>query len=248
MKKPRHSEYQQVFKIIGARIKAARELCGFSQQKASSLLGYANSSKLAKVEGNSIDAVPLWLIPKAANVYGVSIDFLFGVSECWQRDPTAAQEQQIIKWLEKHYQQIQTAQSSAIQALYDKHVELERSVNRFLDRAKENLECVTRVQELNPEFEDLRGGAKLLRVIAETAEEAMGLGFELEKLRTVSEAERLIDEILQNPRHPVIDRKNPDHEHSKRAFDELKSNIDESRARIGVERVLAFEKVSKNIK
>lgn len=236
MKKPRHSEYQQVFKIIGARIKAARELCGFSQQKASSLLGYANSSKLAKVEGNSIDAVPLWLIPKAANVYGVSIDFLFGVSECWQRDPTAAQEQQIIKWLEKHYQQIQTAQSSAIQALYDKHVELERSVNRFLDRAKENLECVTRVQELNPEFEDLRGGAKLLRVIAETAEEAMGLSYELQKLRALADAEQVIDDVLQDQRHPANDRKHPNHEHSKQAFDKLKSSVDGSRAELEAKR------------
>jgi transcriptional regulator with XRE-family HTH domain len=83
----------EIVKTFGARMVEARELCGYSQKKAAKLLGYRNSSKLAKIEAASdTNSVPLWLIPKAAEVYEVSIDYLFGVSACWQREPIAAQE------------------------------------------------------------------------------------------------------------------------------------------------------------
>jgi len=232
----RRSEH--VVKTLGERMKAARELCGFSQLKAAHLLGYANSSKLAKIEG-SIDSVPLWLIPKAAEVYGVSIDFLFGVSDVWDRDPVAAQERQVGKWLEDHWKVVKDAQDNAFKALHDKQIELSAAIDRTLRRSTENMECVEHVRQSNKAFDDLRGGAKLLRLLAETAEEAMGLGFELEKMRTLAEAERLMGDILENPRHPANDRKHPDHEQAKAAFEQLNQNVAEkSRAQLGVERGL----------
>jgi transcriptional regulator with XRE-family HTH domain len=227
----RRSEHEQVVKTLGERMKAARELCGFSQQQAASLLGYANSSKLAKIEG-STDSVPLWLIPKAADVYGVSIDYLFGVSDYWERDPVVSQERQIGKWLETHWQQVKTAQDHAFKALHAKHAELSAAIDRTLRRSKENLDCLEHVRKHNKAFDDLRGGAKLLRLLAETAEDAMGLGFELEKLRTLTEAERVIDDVLENPRHPANDWKHPEHEQAKTAFEQLNQNVAESRDRL----------------
>jgi transcriptional regulator with XRE-family HTH domain len=245
----KRADQSLIVKTIGARMAAARELNGFSQQKAAQLLGYANSSKLAKIEAASdTNSVPLWLISKAAEVYQVSIDFLFGISDDWERDPVIAQEKQIEDWLASQWQYVKDAQDHAFKALHAKQVELSAAIDRTLRRSKENLECVERVRQNNKGFDNLRGGAKLLRLLAETAEDAMGLGFELEKLRTLAEAERLIGHILENPRHPANDWKHPEHEQAKQAFDELKSNIDESRARLSFEQVLAFEKVSKNIK
>jgi transcriptional regulator with XRE-family HTH domain len=239
----------EIVKTFGGRMVRAREICGYSQKKAAKLLGYGNSSKLAKIEGaTDTNSVPLWLIPRAAEVYQVSIDFLFGVSECWQREPIAAQEQHVEKWLEARWQEVRDAQDQAFKGLHDKQAELSAAIDRTLQRSKENLECLDQVRKHNKVFDNLRGGAKLLRLLAETAEDAMGLGFELEKLRTLAEAEQAIDDTLKNPHHPLHDRKHPEHEEAKRAFDELKSNIDASRARLGVEPVLAFEKVSKNIK
>jgi transcriptional regulator with XRE-family HTH domain len=226
----------EIVKTFGARMVQARELCGFSQKKAAKLLGYGNSSKLAKIEGaTDTNSVPLWLIPKAAEVYQVSIDFLFGVSECWQREPIAAQEQQVGQWLEARWQEVRDAQDCAFKALHDKQTELSDSIERTLRRSKENLECLDHVRKHNKAFDDLRGGAKLLRLLAETAEDAMGLGFELEKLRTLAEAERLVGDVLENPRHPANDWKHPDHQLAKQALDELKSNINESRAQLSVE-------------
>jgi transcriptional regulator with XRE-family HTH domain len=247
-----HSQWTrqtEIVKTFGARMVQARELCGYSQKKAAKLLGYSNSSKLAKVEAASdTNSVPLWLIPKAAEVYQVSIDYLFGVSDCWQRDPVAAQEQQVGQWLEARWQEVRDAQDRAFKALHDKHAELSDSIERTLRRSKENFECLEQVRRNSKAFDDLRGGAKLLRLLAETAEDAMGLGFELEKLRTLAEAERVMGDVLESPRHPVNDRKHPEHEQAKQAFDALKSNIDESRARLGVEQGSAFEKIEKNIK
>jgi transcriptional regulator with XRE-family HTH domain len=227
----------EIVKTFGARMVQARELCGFSQKKAAKLLGYGNSSKLAKIEGaTDTNSVPLWLIPKAAEVYEVSIDFLFGVSECWQREPIAAQEQHVEKWLEAQWQQVKESQDSAFKALHDKQTELSETIDRTLRRSKENLQQIEQVRRNNRAFDDLRGGAKLLRLLAETAEDAMGLGFELEKLRTLAEAERVIGDILESPRHPLNDRKHPAHKEAKQAFDALKSNIDASRARLEEQR------------
>jgi TolA-binding protein len=150
--------------------------------------------------------------------------------------------------LEDRWQQAQAAQDRTFKGLHDKQAELSAAIDRTLRRSKENLQQVEQVRRNNKAFDGLRGGAKLLRLLAETAEDAMGLGFELEKLRTLSEAERLMGDILESPRHPLNDRKHPAHEEAKRAFDELKSNIDESRVRIGVEQGSTFEKIEKNIK
>jgi transcriptional regulator with XRE-family HTH domain len=238
-----------VVKTIGERLRVARELCGYSQQKAAKLLGYSNSSKLAKIEAASdTNSVPLWLIPKAAEVYQVSIDYLFGVSDNWERDPIISQEQQIGQWLEARWQQVQEAQDRAFKVLRDKQAELSAAIDRTQRRSKENLACVEQVRQNNKVFDDLRGGAKLLRLLAETAEDAMGLGFELEKLRTLNDAEQLMSEILENPRHPANDRKHPEHEPAKTALEQLNQNVSESRARRGIEQGSAREKIEKNIK
>ncbi|MBL1266145.1 hypothetical protein, partial [Candidatus Methylomicrobium oryzae] len=112
------------------------------------------------------------------------------------------------------------------------------SVDRTLRRSKENLQQIDQVRRNNRAFDDLRGGAKLLRLLAETAEDAMGLSYELNKIRALSEAEQAIDDTLKNLHHPLHDRKHPEHEQAKQAFDALKSNIDESRVRLEEQRSL----------
>jgi transcriptional regulator with XRE-family HTH domain len=177
----------QVVKTFGARMRVAREINNFSQQKAAELLGYKNSSKLAKIEGaTDTNSVPLWLIPKAADVYKVSVDFLFGISDDWERDPVVAAERETSKWVFDVWERAKVAEVNAIRVVHNKQVSIVKSITSALTRSKENLQQVERVRELNPEFDELRGGAKLLRLLIETAEEAMGLGYELNKLRALN--------------------------------------------------------------
>jgi len=78
-------EQEMLVKVIGTRMRQARELCNLSQCAAARRLGYATSSKLSKVEGaTDTNSVPLWLILRAAKVYDVSVDFLFGATDDWE--------------------------------------------------------------------------------------------------------------------------------------------------------------------
>jgi hypothetical protein len=75
----------ELVRVIGRRLVEARDLCNLSQQVAARRLGYVNSSKLSKVEGaTDTNSVPLWLIVRAAKLYDVSVDFLFGLTDDWE--------------------------------------------------------------------------------------------------------------------------------------------------------------------
>lgn len=75
-------DQSMLVKTIGERLRAARELNNLSQSEAALRLGYANPSKLSRLEAASDgNSVPIWVIQAAAKLYEVPIDFLFGVTE-----------------------------------------------------------------------------------------------------------------------------------------------------------------------
>lgn len=75
----------ELIRVIGARMREARELCNLSQSAAARQLGYTNPSKLSKVEAaTDTNSVPLWLILGAAKLYAVSVDWLFGITDDWE--------------------------------------------------------------------------------------------------------------------------------------------------------------------
>jgi transcriptional regulator with XRE-family HTH domain len=78
-------EQAALVRTIGERMRQAREMSNLSQSEAARQFGYANPSKLSKVEA-AMDtcSVPLWLIQSAARVYEVSVDFLFGITDDWE--------------------------------------------------------------------------------------------------------------------------------------------------------------------
>lgn len=182
-------EQIKVVKVFGQRMKEARELCGYSQIKAAKLLGYSNSSKLAKIEGASdTNSIPLWLITKAAKIYDVSTDFLFGISDDWERDPVVSQQRQVGSWLLDHWERAKNAEVNAIRVLHNKITTLEMAVSRTILRSKENLDTIKRVREINPDYdENIKLGSKLARLLEETAEEAFGLSYELKRYRAFVE-------------------------------------------------------------
>ena len=74
-----------VVRTVGQRLREARELCNLSLSAAAKYLGYANASKLSKVErATDTNSVPLWLILQAAKGYEVSVDYLFGLTDDWE--------------------------------------------------------------------------------------------------------------------------------------------------------------------
>jgi len=174
--------------VIGARMKEARELCGFTQLKAASLLDYRNSSKLNKIERASVPSVSAITIFKAAKHYDVSTDFLYGISSDWERDPVVSQQRQIGQWLFEHWERAKQVEVNAIRVLFNKLSVIEKAVSRAVNRGNENIEALNRFIELNPDFDNMRGGAKLLRLMQETAEEAVGISNELKRYHCLSKS------------------------------------------------------------
>ena len=181
-------ENDEAVKEFGRRMKEARGLTRLTQEFAAKKLGYKNSSKLNKIElGTDTRAVPLRIILKAAKLYDVTSDFLLGLADDWERDPVVCEQRQIGSWLLEHFEQLKIAELRALRELHRRQALIFKSITSFLTSSKENLDYAKRVQEINPEYDDLRGGNKLLYMLAKTAEDAMGLSYELDKLRALNE-------------------------------------------------------------
>lgn len=181
-------ENVEVVRTFGQRMKEARELNKLNQVEAARLLGYANSSKLAKVElASDTNSVPFWLIPKAAKLYDVSIDFLFGISDDWEHDPEVSQQRQIGQWLFERAERSRAAELNAMRVLFNKLVVVQKAVSLHLKRSKELKQLVDRIAEINQPTEesagwdDIKLGSKLLRFAIETVEEANGISAELKR-------------------------------------------------------------------
>ena len=84
---PSRQEQAALAKRIGGRLRETRLAAGFSQLNAAKHLGYANSSKLAKIEGGKDSSqIPIWMIKRAALLYNCSADYLVGNTETMEVD------------------------------------------------------------------------------------------------------------------------------------------------------------------
>lgn len=161
--KQRAAEDARLRQIFGERMYKARvEIKGWSQLHAAKMLGFGNSSPLAKIEMG--DSFARTMPGIAARVYSVSTDFLLGVSdfdyEC--RAPGTEWENAII-----------TANQAFFQVSIQDHA---RSLARFakitgvtvdgmaqiMARTGAVKEMFERVAELNPAvWAEVKGGTRL---------------------------------------------------------------------------------------
>lgn len=180
------AEQIELIKVIGQRMEKARLLNGLSQKKAAGLLGYKNSSKLAKIENASdTHSVPFMLVNKASVLYQVSMDYLYGHTTIWERNPIAAQQKQVEQWLFQHYDRAQMEEARQIDNIFKRVTELEKIASKSAKRAVENLNTLERMIDINPGCEDtLKGLAKLQRLLVETAEEMVGIDNQLKKYKS----------------------------------------------------------------
>lgn len=177
-------DQRALVKTIGGRMREARELSGLSQQEAAKELGYANSSKLAKIEGaTDTDSVPLLTILRAAKLYQVSIDFLFGVSDDWERDPRLAREREIGTWLRDAMQKTTAAQIAHLMRLQSMIESSETATIEVLTSMEEASKAMNRFRDMNPCYEDLIGGARLEASITRANELAQRAKAQINRVR-----------------------------------------------------------------
>lgn len=171
-RKVRH-EVVALTKTIGTRMKEARELAGISQSDAARRLGYKNSAKLSKIE-NASDGypVPILTIWRAAMLYEVSVDFLFGQSDDWERSARMTQERRTSAWLFDVFEDARRCHVAAMQAINNRQ-EASMEINRVLCQSiADVVAALSRYRELNQDFDDTRASSVIAGAV-ERAEAAV---------------------------------------------------------------------------
>lgn len=168
---PKTEDRIRLVKILGKRLREAREIHGLSQSQAAMRLGYANSSKLAKIEaGSDTNSIPLWLIIRAARLYHVSIDFLFGESSDWEMSAQAVTERETQKWLFEAWEQARREDMDKVRRLQDRIDAVTAFMKNFFESAVDLEIAMEKFIELNPQFNDMKGSNSLLTKVDKIAD------------------------------------------------------------------------------
>lgn len=157
--------------VIAERLNHGRALAGLSQVEMASAMGLKSSTQLCLWE-RAQRMPPLHALLSAADVLGVSIDFLVGVSDEPDRDPQVARRTALLGAMRQMLEQHAAAAADVIlaaeidptnviraHALCGKTAELARAVEQFRQKNSDT-------------FDELPMGALLLRLARDAAEAA----------------------------------------------------------------------------
>jgi len=146
---------------IGQRMIEARELTGWSQTKAAQMLGVPLKVLIRHERSNDRLIVSLTLIQRAAKLYEVSLDFLFGESDDWDTGARMTQERAVSRWLFREFDAGRCEQMEELRRIHNRIELLGGVVRRIAEHSELVSSAFIRFRELNPEFEDARGGANV---------------------------------------------------------------------------------------
>ncbi|MFT3847904.1 MAG: helix-turn-helix transcriptional regulator [Propionivibrio sp.] len=167
-------------RVIGDRMRQARELCNLSQSEAARRIGYANPSKLSKVElAIDTNSVPLWLIARAAQLYEVSADFLFGMNDDWETGlPRGAQA-----WMFDAWEKARERDLAALVSLHEEIAAVGQHIAALAASAREVAEAMDTFRSKNPDFDEAPAGAPLAGRIERHAERAYAAELVMKRFR-----------------------------------------------------------------
>ncbi len=165
--------FEQTRLTVGKRLFSARNLARMSQVDAARELGYQNSSALSKIEAGRLQW-PQWLIPEASQLYGVSCDYIYGLSEYPERDPSAVEHAAVVRSVRammlSNAEQVAGALLKVQSIEGPAYMKLEALAKRILDLHEE----FTVMRENNPVFDaEVRGGARVKATVDKVRELAV---------------------------------------------------------------------------
>lgn len=156
------SRKSAIIMTIGRRMIEARELTGWSQTEAAQMLGVP--LKVLSKHERSADqpmSMSLTLLQRAAEIYEVSLDYLFGVSDDWDTGARMTQERAVSRWLFREFDAGRCEQMEELRRIHYRIELLGGVICRIAEHSDLVRSAFNRFRELNPEFEDARGGANV---------------------------------------------------------------------------------------
>lgn len=159
-----------VVKTIGGRLREARELCDLPQIEAARRLG-CSKQWLNKLEtASNINQIPLWLIDRAARIYDVSFDYLFGVSDDWELSARACMERSVSQWLFDEIERMRLEDMDILKHLHDDIHATDEFISETLEASSQIVTSLEAFRNRNADFDEMRGGSKLVASVARLRE------------------------------------------------------------------------------
>ena len=143
---------------IRSRLIKARKLAGLTLNRASIEVGYSGKSSLWKIEEGYLNVVPsLDLLIKCSRCYGVSMDYLLGVSDLPEGDPTAVHVLSTLRTAERFMESHSRDISQKLIEFSTNNAPLNLLHEELYMEMHETLIKFDKFKELN-NFDELRGG------------------------------------------------------------------------------------------
>lgn len=154
---------------ICRRLILARKLNHLDQREAAKILGYSNSSQLSKIESGQA-SVSREFIVRAAIAYGVSADYLLGLSNEPERDPRTAEQVAVLRSVQGAVEQNVAAMVTVLLKNAGEVAPLRSHLESLTQRVSQLQEAYDKVCRKNEAFQnDVLAGS-----ILESAVDAAG--------------------------------------------------------------------------
>lgn len=194
------TQAQQVeaVRLVGERLRIARELNGLPLAEASKRFGFSSESgaNLSKLEtAKHVSAIPLWVIREAAKIYEVSADFLLGVTDDLRMVPRVQLTSDVSAWLFDAMERGRARDMEVLASLQHQVVmvfECERATSLTVQEFEA---AWARWLELNPGFEGMRGGATVAKRLEELQAAAARTAAQLTKFRQMMRAAKQVPPV-----------------------------------------------------
>ncbi len=160
---PENKTEVAVLKTIVARLREARGLAGIYDYQVVNWLG-VSATKITELE-EGIHTAPLSTIKKAAEIFDVSIDYLFGEAEDWEKCLEVRKERDF----SVHLQGLLIAEQTKIAAEMVKQngqiAALSEAVIVLAPAIRAVYDAMLRFWELNPGFDEMVAGAPVIHYL-----------------------------------------------------------------------------------
>jgi DNA-binding XRE family transcriptional regulator len=151
-----------ILRVVSARLKEGRELCKHSLETAAQLIGISADDLRALEDDYSVYSIPLWLIHRAAQIYDVSVDYLFGMNDDWENCAEVRLERDFSVHLQKIFLQEQAKAAARLVEQNNKISTLTNVVTELAPSIKSIYSAILHFWETNPEFVGMRNGASVI--------------------------------------------------------------------------------------